>query len=204
VAIFASAIGGAGGSSTSSSGAMGGVARLRVSGVSTGGGDVLVSGKLVGGDGGNAVGHAGDGASINAVNVVDGNTTANLTLSQMVIGGNGGTLSSAMGSTPSPGQGGAASSTLSKTASRGVSQFALDAVAEGGAGGGTNFATAAGRGGDATAVAQGTQTGLNISVTGQAVAGSGGGTPMVPGGVGGPAAPHSTPLPVSQEQMAAK
>ena len=204
VAIFASAIGGAGGSSNSSSGAIGAAPRLQLSGTSTGGLDVTISGKLIGGDGGNAVAHAGDGASVSAVNTVNGNTTGNLNLSQTVIGGNGGLLGSAIGAIGSPGQGGTASSDLSKTASTGASQFVLDAVAEGGVGGGTTFGAAAGSGGDAIAFAQGTQTGLNISVTGQAVAGSGGGTPMVPGGVGGPAARHSTSPPVCPKPMAAR
>ena len=115
-----------------------------VSGVSTGGGDVEVELQAFGGDGGNATGSGrpGDGGSVELTNAVDGDTAAELRLTQEVFGGDGG-----LGEL-NAGRAGTGGSTLNLTKS--AEMLILSTVATGGDAG-HSVSGAAIKGGDATA-----------------------------------------------------
>jgi hypothetical protein len=188
VTINASATGGASGDSNGGDAGAGASARLTLfGGSSTSSADVSVLGRIVGGNGGNSAlgGTAGGaGASISVINAVNGDTSGALFLSQSAVGGSGG------GGGGTGGAAGNASSFLSKVSSS-TGGLGLSSTASGGAGGaGFGLGRATG-GGDATSLAQGTQTahGPNgtggLTVVGEAFGGSGGAASATVGGAGG-------------------
>jgi hypothetical protein len=163
VAVTARATGGKGGLDGA------GAALGTVRGTSSGGGSVSVTGEVIGGDGGDAEyapATAGDGASVDVEDAIEGLTSGALALTQIARGGDGGYSRGGAG-----GDGGSARSALTRDAS--VASLAVTVEAAGGHGGSAE--TTGGDGGGADARATARNDAGNVIVEGTARAGSGGG-----------------------------
>lgn len=174
-----SAYAGDGGKSSGAShGGMGGAARLgEVFGQSTGGGRVSLTGVVHGGRGGSAYtgGAAADGASVELIDVLDGETTGHLSLSQYAEGGWGGdaNTTSLLNAPASSGRGGDATNSLTRHEANAV--LTLTTNARAGGGGDSIGVGRAGDGGSAVAISSATNDIGSAQANSTSFAGFGGG-----------------------------
>jgi autotransporter-associated beta strand protein len=176
VSATASASAGNAGLSSGATSGNGGMASLGVvRGVSTGGGDVSVTGIASGGSGGDNSTFSvtsGLGASISLVDVVDGDTSGSITLTQTANAGAAGTTRNV--AAPS---GGSATSSLSRTKSSASLTLVSSATAAHGSSQNSSFPTSTvygANGGAASATANAINLGGSARADATATAGAGG------------------------------